>query len=302
MKRNMPMIKTHLDHLNEARSDGLVVYLGMPKSGNPAALNGAEVYSDFGGTPLSKIYEIDPTKMKNGLDIVINTEEYGLFKQAFRSAQNYLAFVFCKFVFFPKLSLKVGDPLGVRKDNFVDVFHEINHLDNLSFLLKYPLLEKLAHVRIGKPALILLPGPSLHEVGERLPELSKKMPYHLPVEDRTVLSRPGRRAGFRHPTGYLPAPAPVLSGRRRVSEHLSDSHALRAHSYLCRAIPGAFFHAEFRFECAAQPLFLEKIVLELAAGVHGVDRSAWFAGSVPGGSRFVLFIGSEPILRSSGRQ
>ena len=168
------MIKTHINHLGEDRSNGLVVCLGLPKSGDSGALNGAEVYSDLGGTSLSKIYEIDPARMVNGLDIVINTEEYGLFKEAFFSAQKYLAFVYCKFVHFPKLSLKIGDPLGVRKENFVDVFHEINQLDNLPLLLKYPLLDKLASARIGKPALILMPGPSLHEVGKQLPDLAKK--------------------------------------------------------------------------------------------------------------------------------
>ncbi|QGY39569.1 DUF115 domain-containing protein [Pseudodesulfovibrio cashew] len=82
--------------------------------------------------------------------------------------QRLLIHLHYKYVYFPQRSLSTADVAGVREESLPDVIREINQLRNYPWLLSSPLTDKLAREKIGLPLLVVLPGPSMHEVLPRL--------------------------------------------------------------------------------------------------------------------------------------
>ncbi len=168
------MFKTYINKSDCLQDKGFVVYLGKPKTSIDLPSDSYTVFSNLNNNKLKSVYDLNPGLLIDGLSLVINIDEYEMFKEEFINAQKHLAYLYCKFVNYPKHSFKIGDPYGVRSENYVEILHEVNKLENLPLLLKFPVLDKLVSAKIKKPLLLLLPGPSLYDIKDILPELAGK--------------------------------------------------------------------------------------------------------------------------------
>jgi len=117
--------------------------------------------------------ETSPLSMVNGLIILVNPADDDLDMGMVLKIQKEYFRRYYKRVLFPNFSPCTEDPYGVRKGNVPEIVREISRLQNIPYLLRYPLAEKLFLQKIGAPVLLLLPGPSLKDVAPRLKELSR---------------------------------------------------------------------------------------------------------------------------------
>ncbi|MEF2144748.1 MAG: 6-hydroxymethylpterin diphosphokinase MptE-like protein [Desulfovibrionaceae bacterium] len=77
--------------------------------------------------------------------------------------------------FFNRRPLRdVPKTLSAIMGGIKDPSRNISQLRNYPWLLRYPLVDKLASARLGLPALLLLAGPSLNRILPRLPELAQR--------------------------------------------------------------------------------------------------------------------------------
>ncbi|MGE4297624.1 MAG: hypothetical protein AB7E47_06305 [Desulfovibrionaceae bacterium] len=88
--------------------------------------------------------------------------------------QKVLLHAHYKYILFPNFSHATADPMGVRTETIPDLLREINVLRNYPWLFSSPIADKLAATRLGMPVILLLPGPSIHEIVPHLPALRER--------------------------------------------------------------------------------------------------------------------------------
>lgn len=124
---------------------------------------------------LQAVKDLSPKVLENGVSLVINPETYEAEKKLVDAVQRHLAYLYVKYVVFPSQSFTIPDNYNVRKEEGVgSILREWVMAKNLPLHLRFPLCDVLKELKLNLPVLILLPGPSLAEVGPYLKEMRKK--------------------------------------------------------------------------------------------------------------------------------
>ena len=156
----------------------LVVCLGRPATIPEMPAGQADrllVFDNVDARALGAISRLDPRRMAHGLVVVTTRAEHARDPKALLQAQKLLALLFVKFVEMPAQSTRVPDPLGLRAQEAPpEYLHLLNRWRNTPLHLRHPLVDKLAAENVGLPCLLLLPGPSLAVIQNRLPELARR--------------------------------------------------------------------------------------------------------------------------------
>lgn len=154
--------------------DAFILYLGPPAEPPMAEAHKRLIVDVPDDAVLEVVRSMDPALFSGGLCIVVRRELYPAHKAAVDAIIAHLSFVFCKFVYYPNLSLEAPDVFGARKRPGVNLAMDLRRLENLGLYLRWPIVDKLAALRLGRPVLILNPGPSLAALGPHLKALSRK--------------------------------------------------------------------------------------------------------------------------------
>ncbi|GAB6127382.1 motility associated factor glycosyltransferase family protein [Humidesulfovibrio idahonensis] len=166
-------------------TDQLVVCLGRPRQLPPLPPEQLLVLDKIDAQGLSRIAALDPRRMGKGLVLVTTRGEHARSPRGVLRAQKLLALLYAKFVDLPCTSTRIPDPIGLRpEDTPPEYLHLLNRYRNTPLHLRHCLVDKLAAARVGLPCLLLLPGPSLRLLKDRLPELARR---HLIVTISRVL-------------------------------------------------------------------------------------------------------------------
>ena len=156
-----------------AHLDGrLVIAFGEPPGGAPPeVLHQADADAD----PVAAAADLDPKRMVKGLLFTFGPGWEATDLAVIQAAQRRILHSYYRYAFFPSMSPNTPDPYGVRpeQDQVPELVRMISTLRNIPYLLRYPVADKLNDLKLGLPALLLLPGPSLKEFGPRLPELAR---------------------------------------------------------------------------------------------------------------------------------
>ncbi len=156
-------------------SGQFVVCLGRPDQLPQLPGERLLVIDDVDGAALDRISRLDPRCMAAGLAVVTTRAEHGRNPRNVLRAQKLLAYLFAKYVDLPFRSTRIPDPMGLRQDDTPPEFlHQLNRYRNMPLLLHHPLVDKLRDKAVGLPCLLLLPGPSLQLIKDRLPELARR--------------------------------------------------------------------------------------------------------------------------------
>lgn len=114
-------------------------------------------------------------KYKHGITIVIGLANYNEYKKSIDAIQKHLAYIYCKYILFPRISTTIPDQYGIRKEEpLLLIPREINKAKNIPLYLQYPLCNKLKGVGKEFPVAVLLPGPSLNRAAPFLEEIKNK--------------------------------------------------------------------------------------------------------------------------------
>ena len=151
----------------------MVVSFGEPPSGLPPE---RLLRADQGGNPVEAVAGLDPGRLVNGLAFAFGPGWRATDLETIREAQRRLLYSFYNYVYCPAISPINPDPYGVRgeQDQLPELVRMISVLENTPYLLRYPVVDKLAALKLGLPVLVLLPGPSLPELAPHLPELARR--------------------------------------------------------------------------------------------------------------------------------
>ena len=151
-----------------------VLFLGAPEQTPDLPPERVTVLAPVDRGLLHRIGTLDFKAFADGLIVVVVSREYSRHPALMDEVQRLLVFMFCKYVVYPKSSMKIPDPLGLRKEASLDWTHEINKCRNMAYFLRCPLVDKLAGIKAGLSVLLCLPGPSLKELAGILPVLARK--------------------------------------------------------------------------------------------------------------------------------
>jgi len=156
-------------------SEQLVVCLGRPKRIPQLPKDRLLVLYRVDEAALARIADIDLRRMAAGLVVVTSRDEHARNPRNVLRAQKLLAYLFIKYVDLPMVSTRIPDLLGLRPaDTPPEFLHLLNRCRNTPLHLQHCLVDKLRDKAVGLPCLLLLPGPSLQLIRDRLPELSRR--------------------------------------------------------------------------------------------------------------------------------
>lgn len=125
-----------------------------------------------------------PLDLLSGVIFLVDRDDAGLDMKAVTAVQKEYLYRYYKTVILPQGSPFAPAVEGVRRQPAPEIVRTINRLRNLPCALRYPLTRKLEDAALGKPVLLLLPGPSLSALGPVLPQLARS---HIVVAvSRTV--------------------------------------------------------------------------------------------------------------------
>jgi hypothetical protein len=159
--------------------DQLLVCLGRPQEVPPLPEDRLLALDTVDAPALGRIAALNPARMSKGVVVVTTYLEYLSNPRGVSRAHKLLALLYTKYVGMPAGSTRIPDPLGLRaEDTPPEYLHLLNRYRNTPLHLRHPLVDKLLGQRVGLPCLLLLPGPSLRLVKDRLPELARR---HLVV-------------------------------------------------------------------------------------------------------------------------
>jgi|GEM_PF-3589388 len=151
-----------------------VVCLGAPSLGLPGDASRLTLLDPGSEESMIEAISLNPALFAHGLVVCTSSKAFARHPREVVRLQKLLAFLHTKFVAYPKGSAKIPDPLNLRDENQTHEYsHELNRLRNMPLLLDAPLAEKLAATRIGLPALICMPGPSLAGLGPCVRDIAK---------------------------------------------------------------------------------------------------------------------------------
>lgn len=151
-----------------------VVCLGAPSGGLPRHVTRLTLLDPSSEQSMVEAAALDPALLAHGLVVCTSSKAFARHPREVVRLQKLLAFLHTKFVAYPKGSTKIPDPLNLRDESQTQEFsHELNRLRNIPVLLDAPLAEKLAATRIGLPALICMPGPSLAGLGPHIRDIAR---------------------------------------------------------------------------------------------------------------------------------
>jgi hypothetical protein len=201
-----------------AVSGQFVVCLGRPRELPDLTPESLLVEAEIGPESLARLSQIDPRRMRHGLVIVTCREQYARHPRLVLQAQKLLLFLFTKFVRIPSESSRVPDPMAMRPpDTPPEYLHLLNIYHNTPFHLRSCLVDKLRDERVGLPCLLLLPGPSLAGLKDRLREfarrylivtISRVLPFlrqaGLAPDVLVQLDTVPLQAHFHHPNDHFP--------------------------------------------------------------------------------------------------
>lgn len=161
-------ILTLFDQPGPIPDEALAVCFGRPATPPPGR---SLVLENFDEADWQRILALRPPDMPQ-LRLVVSPAAYPAHKAFIDRGQQYLAFVFAKFVSLTRAA-NIPDPFGLHQDKPLHLLHEINRTRNAEILLRSPLVDKLAVERLDAPLLLLLPGPSLQDLGPLLKDLAR---------------------------------------------------------------------------------------------------------------------------------
>ena len=162
-------IQTYIDQPGSIPPEALLVCLGAPAA-KPAGR--VLLFTNLAEKDLLRAQTVRPEELKDGLHFLISREAYRENKVVADRIQRHLAWLFCKFVHYPR-NANIPDPCGLYGPKPPNILNEINRCRNAPLLLRSPLTDALARARIRQPLLLVLPGPSLRGLAPRLKALSR---------------------------------------------------------------------------------------------------------------------------------
>jgi hypothetical protein len=166
-------------------AEQFVVCLGRPKQIPPLPADRLLVLYRVDEAALGRIKGIDLRRMAAGLTVVTSREEHARNPRLVLRAQKLLAYLYAKYVDMPVHSTRIPDPVGLRPvETPPEFLHLLGRYRNTPLHLRHCLVDKLRDKAVGMPCLLLLPGPSLPLIQDRLPELARR---HLIVTISRVL-------------------------------------------------------------------------------------------------------------------
>lgn len=166
-------------------AEQFVVCLGRPAQIPSLPANRLLVLYRVDEAALERIKGIDLRLMASGLVVVTSREEHARSPRLVLRAQKLLAYLYAKYVELPAYSTRIPDPVGLRPvETPPEFLHVLNRYRNTPMHLQHCLVDKLRDTAVGLPCLLLLPGPSLGLIKDRLPELARR---HLIVTISRVL-------------------------------------------------------------------------------------------------------------------
>jgi hypothetical protein len=168
------MFRTIVD-ATESEDDGSFYFYFGYKRRTTIPVNRKCTFSTVNQETFDAIRQIKLTKFVGGITIVINSSTYLECKHWIDSIQRYLAFVYCKYILFPRKSITIPDVVQVRKSTPpIMVPREIQRAKNIPQYLKFPLCDKLREASVGLPVSIIFPGPSLNGCEEIIRKIKDK--------------------------------------------------------------------------------------------------------------------------------
>lgn len=171
------LYSTKIDRLDCSYSGkALVLMLGdcqIDEGVQPAKLLS---YPDTGPEVVNAIGGLDVREFKDGVLLLVSSE---LVEHQFGKVwliQKYLVHALCKYIFFPMLDTSTPDPyqVGGDKGPLASLVYELNKLDNLPALARFPRADTLNGALPPMPVLLLNPGGSLEAISPHFKELSER--------------------------------------------------------------------------------------------------------------------------------
>lgn len=221
---------------------------------------------------------------RHGVHFVVSADAFKAHPDEVLAIQKWATHVFFKYFHFPSISVEVPDLHDVRKEPApLNILHEIRVAENMPLFLQHPLANVLHGIGATSPALLLLPGPSLQQLGPHLRDLRKGH----------VLITVSRCLEFCHQWGAMPDFLVQLdcNGMQGLffPEHL-DFSATTLVSLSCAPIA----HSGHRFRHC---FFMESFNAELLPDTYRL-RESWLSSLVPClGLAEVL---GSPVVRLAG--
>lgn len=115
-----------------------------------------------------------PQDLLDGVLFLVEQGNPDLDMAAVTAVQKEYLYRYYKEIVLPRCSPLAPAAEGVRRQTAPEVVRILNRLKNMPCTLRYPLAQKLEAQAVGKPALLLLPGPSLKKIAAVLPELARR--------------------------------------------------------------------------------------------------------------------------------
>jgi hypothetical protein len=168
------MFRTIVDATENEDDGSFFFYFGY-KQRTTIPINRKCAFSIVNQEAFDAIRQIKITKFVNGITVSISSSAYVEFKYWIDSIQRYLAFVYCKYILFPRKSITIPDVANVRKSTPpIMVPREIQLARNIPQYLKFPLCDKLRDASVGLPVSVILPGPSLNGFEDIIRKIKNK--------------------------------------------------------------------------------------------------------------------------------
>jgi len=115
-----------------------------------------------------------PQDLLDGVLFLVEQGNPELDMAAVTAVQKEYLYRYYKEIVLPRCSPLAPAAEGVRRQTAPEIVRILNRLKNMPCTLRYPLAQKLEAQAVGKPALLLLPGPSLKKIAAELPELARR--------------------------------------------------------------------------------------------------------------------------------
>ncbi|WP_029896156.1 6-hydroxymethylpterin diphosphokinase MptE-like protein [Desulfohalovibrio reitneri] len=165
------MIRTSIGSLEKYDGRSLVLALG-PVAAEEIS-EGAVRVPSFSPEELEAARATPVERFRHGVHFLLAQGAWEENPEAVREMQAWAVSVHYKYFHLPAASEDLPDPQGVRENTPFNILHHLRLAENVPLHLLHPLADKLSGAGEGKPALLLLPGPSLKEIGPHLAELKK---------------------------------------------------------------------------------------------------------------------------------
>lgn len=169
------MLTTSFDTLTGHDGRSLVIVLGEPLTDPGPLENGRLDFRRFDEAEFEALRQLPPSILRHGVHFLVATAALTTHGAMLRRMQRHVLCVYIKYVRYPSISVEIPDEAGVRPQNPPpNLLSIIRKAENTFLHLRHPLADRLSGLGRGTPLLLLLPGPTLRELGPHLPALQAR--------------------------------------------------------------------------------------------------------------------------------